>query len=91
MVNHYTAAMAHRDSILGGVVFVGLNLNASGTLPLDIHFKASIASCQSSQHYIGADFVDRVPALLLNWNTLCGDAKLASTADVFPAWYSLLL
>ncbi|XP_065294718.1 phospholipid-transporting ATPase ABCA3-like [Dermacentor albipictus] len=39
MVNHYMAAMAHRDSILGGVVFVGLNLNASGTLPLDINFK----------------------------------------------------
>ncbi|KAL1437902.1 hypothetical protein MTO96_048589 [Rhipicephalus appendiculatus] len=53
MVDHYTAATAHRDSILGGVVFVGLSPNASGTLPLDIHFKASIAS---SQRRIGADF-----------------------------------
>ncbi|KAH7954256.1 hypothetical protein HPB49_017001 [Dermacentor silvarum] len=58
MVNHYTAAMAHRDSILGGVVFVGLNLNASGTLPLDIHFKASITSCQCSLHHIRAHFGD---------------------------------
>lgn len=39
MEEHYLSAMAQRDSILGGVVFVGLHANASGSLPLDIYFK----------------------------------------------------
>lgn len=41
MEEHYMADISHRDSILGGVVFVGLQPNSSGSLLPDLRFKVS--------------------------------------------------